>query len=200
MQPMRIGLITDTHLPNILRDLGELGPEIAQFFSTVDLILHAGDIVGPQVLDWLEQFAPVIAAQGNNDALDDPRVAPVQVLDIAGWRIGMVHSLVPEGRPLPLLIESRFRTPVDIAVCGHTHYERLEHREGVVLINSGSPIFPHHKSVRLGTVGLLELQRDSLHAEIVLLGETPGRPNPGKPAVLDLVDGRLLSMEHQGRE
>jgi putative phosphoesterase len=190
MQHMRIGLITDTHLPNILRDLGELGPEIAQFFSTVDLILHAGDIVGPHVLDWLEQFAPVIAAQGNNDSLDDPRVAPVQVLDIAGWRIGMVHSLVPEGRPLRLLAETRFRTPVDILVCGHTHYERLEYREGLVLINSGSPVFPHHKSVRLGTVGLLDIQPGALHAEIVLLGETPGRPNPGKPVALDLGEGQ----------
>jgi hypothetical protein len=72
-------------------------------------------------------------------------------------------------------------------IAGDTHQEVLQYRDGVVLLNSGSPTFPHHKDLRLGTVGMLELTPDHLHAEIVLLGQTPGKPNPGRPMVLDLL-------------
>jgi hypothetical protein len=64
-----------------------------------------------------------------------------------------------------------------------------------VLLNSGSPTFPQHKDLRLGTVGLLELAPNRLHAEIVLLGQTPGRPNPGCPMSLQIQDGQVASDE-----
>ena len=64
---MRIGLVTDTHLPALHRQLDGLGPEAGDFFATVDLILHGGDFTAPSVLDWLELFAPVVVAHGNND-------------------------------------------------------------------------------------------------------------------------------------
>ena len=193
---MRIGLVTDTHLPALYRQLDDLGPEAAEFFATVDLILHAGDVTAPSVLDWLEQFAPVIVAQGNNDDFHDPRMRPVQLLDIEGWRIGMVHNLAPERRPVHVLRDRYFGTDVDIMVAGHTHLERLEHRDGVVIVNSGSPILPHHKDTRHGTVGLLNLAPGRLHAEIRLLGHTEGRRNPATPMFLDVVDGQLVRLVH----
>ena len=182
---MRIGLLTDTHLPGMIRHLDELGPEPGSFFSTVDLILHGGDLTSPIVLDWLEQFAPVLCATGNNDPIPDPRSKEVQVIEVEGWRIGMVHDLRADHRPISDLQQS-FETPVDIMVCGHTHRERLEQREGVLLLNSGSPTFPWNKELRLGTVGLLELSPEELHAEIVVLGHTPDKPNPGQASTLDI--------------
>ena len=194
---MRIGLVTDTHLPALHRQLDELGPEAAAFFSTVELILHAGDVTAPSVLDWLEQFAPVVVAQGNNDDFADPRMRPVQFLDVEGWRIGMVHNLAPERRPVQVLRERGFGgADVDIMVAGHTHLERLEQRDGVVIVNSGSPILPQHKDTRHGTVGLLELAPGRLHAEIRLLGHSAGRRNPGTPMVLDVSDGQLVQLIH----
>ncbi len=178
---MRIGLVTDTHLPALIRSLDDLGPEAAQFFRTVDLILHGGDVTAPSVLDWLEQFAPVLVAQGNNDEFDDPRMQPVQIVEVRGWRIGMVHNLAPETRPVAVLRDRYFGTDVDIMIGGHTHLERLEVREGVLLVNSGSPTLPHHKETRLGTLGLLEFDDDHLHAEVFLLGHTDGRTNPARP-------------------
>ena len=69
---MRIGLLSDTHLPNERRTLWD---EVRTAFQGVDLILHAGDIVHPMVLDWLQEIAPVLAAQGNNDfAWSDSRM------------------------------------------------------------------------------------------------------------------------------
>ena len=188
---MRIGILSDTHLPNLIRHLDELGPEPARFFSTVDLILHGGDLTSPMVLDWLEQFAPVLCTTGNNDPIADARCKEVEILDVHGWRLGMVHSLRRGFRPMSEL-QQLFPTPVDIMIAGDTHYEVLEYRDGVVVLNSGSPTFPHHKDLRLGTVGLLELALGKLHAEIVLLGQTPGKLNPGRATTLDIQDGCVV--------
>ena len=184
---MRIGLLSDTHLPALVRNLDEMGPQPAEFFSTVDLIMHGGDLTSPIILDWLEQFAPVVCSTGNNDPITDSRMKDVQVLEAEGWRIGMIHSLEREFRPMSEL-KQLFPSPVDIMVAGHTHQERLEYRDEVVLLNSGSITFPHHKELRLGTVGLLDLGPGTLHAEIIPLGDTPGRPNPGSAMVLDIPD------------
>ena len=180
-----IGLLSDTHLPNLIRTLDELGPEPVEFLSKVDLILHSGDLTSPMVLDWLEQFAPVLCATGNNDPIPDPRCQDTQVFEIEGWRLGMIHSMEGQFRPMADL-QRLFPAPVNVMVSGHTHEERIEYRDGVAMINSGSITFPHHKELRLGTVGLLELKPGWLNAEIMPLGETTGRPNPGQPLSMEV--------------
>ena len=191
---MRIGLITDTHLPGQIRDLSELGPLPEKFLSSVDLIMHGGDLTSPIVLDWCEQFAPVICSTGNNDPIPDPRMNEVQILETQGWIIGMIHSLEGQFRPIKELQEL-FPKHVDIMISGHTHQERLEYREGIVLINSGSITFPQHKEVRLGTVGILEIEPKKLTVDIFPLGETPGSPNPGSRLYLEIDDGIVISSE-----
>ena len=189
---MRIGLITDTHLPGQIRDLGELGQLPQEFLSSVDLIMHGGDLTSPIVLDWCEQFAPVICSTGNNDPIPDPRMKEVQILETEGWTIGMIHSLEGQFRPVEDL-QKLFPEPVNIMISGHTHQERLEYREGVVLINSGSITFPQHKEVRLGTVGILEIESRKLKVDIFPLGETPGSPNPGSRLYLEVEDGIVVA-------
>ena len=194
---MIIALLSDTHLPNMIADLGDLGPETAEFLSSVDLILHGGDLTTPAVLDWLERFAPVICSTGNNDPIPDARCEEVQTLEIDGWRIGMRHSLDGQFRPVPTL-QQYFPQPVDIMISGHTHEERLEHRDGVTLINSGSITFPHHKELRFGSVGLLELTPSRMDARIFPLGHTSGRPNPTRPLELEILrdgDGLLITAD-----
>ena len=189
---MRIGLITDTHLPGQIRDLGELGTLPQEFLSSVDLIMHGGDLTSPIVLDWCEQFAPVICSTGNNDPIPDPRMKEVQILETDGWTIGMIHSLEGQFRPIEDL-QKLFPKPVNIMISGHTHQERLEYREGVILINSGSITFPQHKEVRLGTVGILEIESRKLKVDIFPLGETPGSPNPGSRLYLKMEEGIVVS-------
>ena len=189
---MRIGLITDTHLPGQIRDLGELGQLPQEFLSSVDLIMHGGDLTSPIVLDWCEQFAPVICSTGNNDPIPDPRMKEVQILETEGWTIGMIHSLEGQFRPIKDL-QKLFPKPVNIMISGHTHQERLEYREGIVLINSGSITFPRHKEVRLGTVGILEIESQKLKVDIFPLGETPGSPNPGSRLYLEVEEGIVVA-------
>ena len=175
---MLIGLISDTHQPSEQRTLWD---EVYTAFRGVALILHAGDVVHPMVLDWLEEIAPVLAARGNNDiGWQDPRMKDLQLLDIEGLQLAMVHDMEPETRPIDELRRRDLGGEhADIMVTGHTHFERIDYRDGVLQINSGSPTLPHLWSTRLGTVGLIELDGDKLEAQILRLGQTEGRENPG---------------------
>ena len=198
---MRIGLITDTHLPSIMRSLDELGPQVAEAMRGVDLILHAGDVTAPIVLDWCAQFADVLVAEGNNDMFHDPRMKERQFLDVDGIRIGMAHELRPESRPMAALLASGLGgEQVDILIAGDTHVERLEFRDGVLLINSGSPTLPHHLSTRLGTVGILEITAGRIRAEIIALGPSHGLRNPAHGQHVVIEDGRFVEASLAGVE
>ncbi len=159
----------------------QLAPEIHTAFEGVDLIMHGGDIVHPVVLDWLEEIAPVVAARGNNDiGWDDPRMRDLQVVDVEGYRIAMLHDMEPEDRPIAELRDRYLDGEhADVIVTGDTHFERMDYRDGVLQINSGSPTLPHHWSYRLGTVALLGIEGGELSARITRLGETEGLRNPG---------------------
>ena len=174
--------------------MDELGPETGQALAGVELILHGGDITVPAVLDWCEQFAPVLAVRGNNDIFEDPRLAQRQMLDLEGWRLGMTHELRPESRPIPVLLEEGLGgEQVDVLIAGDTHVERLEFRSDVLFVNPGSPTLPHHKEYRLGTAAILDIERDRIRAEVHLLGQTEGRPNPCTGSVLEIAreNGRV---------
>lgn len=176
---MRVGVISDTHMPPF-DDVVCSAIEAA--FAGVDLILHAGDLVTLSVLDWLEGTAPVVAARGNNDGYlpDDARLADVQVLELAGTRVGMTHVL-PDGRapdPPPVVDLARRcgLDPVpDVWVFGDSHRDVVERRDGVLLVNPGSPTSPHLRVDRPGTVALLTLGVRPPDAEIVHL-PVPGHP------------------------
>lgn len=175
---MRIGLITDTHLPAALK---RLWPEVHHAFAGVDLIWHGGDIVRPSVLDELEEIAPTFAARGNNDVgWKDPRLAHTQWLDVDGYRLAMVHDMEPEDEPIDALVRQYLGgRRADVIVTGHTHFERMDFRDGVLQINTGSAVHPHLWSTRLGTVGIVEVDAGGIRAEIVRLGEQEGLRNPG---------------------
>lgn len=194
---MRIGILSDTHLPASIADLDALGASSGQFLASVDLIIHAGDVVLPSVLDWCAQFAPVVCAQGNHDHFEDERMSSIVVLEHEGWRIGAVHDV--EGiPPYVTTVEDLKRvvykdTSLDILIAGDSHFERLEYRDATLLLDSGSPIFPHHRSTRLGSMALVDVTRDGVRAEIVTLGETPDMPNPCTPAHIEFDRGGLVS-------
>ena len=175
---MRIGLITDTHMPASRKRLWD---EVAIAFAGVDLIWHGGDIVWPSVLDELEHIAPTFAARGNNDVgWKDPRVAYTQRLDVDGYHLAMVHDMEPEDEPIDALCKQYLGgRHADVMVTGHTHFERMDWREGVLQINTGSAIHPHLYSTRLGTVGIIEVDASGIRAEIIRLGESEGLRNPG---------------------
>ena len=168
--PIRIGLISDTHIP---RDADALPPRIWQAFTAVDLILHAGDIYIPEVLDQLETIAPVIAARGNGDweFPQDARLSTHCVTRIAGHTIGLTHALHYSDNLMhttPRMIERQFGQPLDIIVVGDTHIATVETCNGVILVNPGSPTVPIG-SPDTGSVGMLEIAEAKATVDIIYL-------------------------------
>lgn len=164
---MRIGLISDTHIPEARETLW---PQVFEAFNGVDLIMHAGDVHEFHVLDALETVAPVVCARGNGEdggagrdvQPDDPRVKYAWLLELEGLWVGLTHYVpVPERPPnltLARWVERYFpeRTP-DVIVSGDTHVEQIAEVDGVLCVNPGSPIYPHNYQTQYGTIGFLDL-------------------------------------------
>ena len=173
---MKLGLISDTHIPEACKldsDFAtkELKPQLEKAFQDVDLILHAGDIITLEVLDWLESIAHVLSARGNHDTHlpEDPRLKDTHILNYNGFRLGLVHAFDPYAESLPRHISFCFNDSLDIVVFGDTHFEMVEERDGVLMVNPGSPTYPRNMSTRLGTVGILEIVPGKTEAHIVQL-------------------------------
>ena len=176
---MRIGLISDTHIPVAAP---RLWPQIVDALRGVDLIMHAGDLMVPEVIDWLERLAPVMAVSGNGDYTgfqrstppEDPRLSESKVLVVdGGLRIGLVHDFqLPEAPPLRTvggLMSHYFGGPVNVIVRGSTHAAEITTVKGALIVNPGSPTFPNHQSARLGTLGYLEIEGGRVRPSIVQL-------------------------------
>ncbi len=157
---MLIGLLSDTHIPDHVK---ELPSQLKQALHGVGLILHGGDIYTVSILDELECIAPVLAAEGDDDYLSttkDRRVNKKHILNIEGVTIWLMHE--PSWPPMPA------NEVPNVIIFGHTHEASLKNRGDVLLINPGSPTFPHYR-LELGTIGLLTVNSGKAKAEIIQL-------------------------------
>jgi len=117
---MRIGLISDTH--------GLLRPEALKFLRGADHIIHAGDIGAPEILEQLEELAPVTAVRGNNDTGRWARSIPlVADLRLGGVDIHVVHDVAELGP-----VKAR------VVISGHSHRPSIKENDGVLHVNPGS--------------------------------------------------------------
>lgn len=161
---MLIGLISDTHIPDRARIIPQ---NVIDAFSDVDLILHAGDLTSLSVIEELEKIAPVMAVQGNMDRVSGIDLPKAKTLEAEGLKIGMIHGEVYPRADTQQLVYLAKELDVDILVSGHSHQPKIEKKDGVLLINPGSPIVP-----RLAdrTVMLLEINNKEVDVEIVKIG------------------------------
>jgi putative phosphoesterase len=119
-----IGVISDTH--------GLLRPEVISVFKDSDLIIHAGDIGNPQVLDGLKAISKVIAIRGNNDKGKWANKLPdTDVVAVRGISIYIIHN-IKEFKLDPKV------AGMNIVISGHSHHPTVKNREGVLFVNPGS--------------------------------------------------------------
>jgi len=122
-----VGLISDTH--------GLVRADVHRALAGVELILHAGDVGGDEVLDELALIAPVLAVYGNTDAPGDPRLAESIERTIGGMRIHVSHGH-ELGSPTPKKLLERYAA--DVIVYGHTHQQLVSHADGRLVVNPGA--------------------------------------------------------------
>jgi len=122
-----LGIIADTH--------GLLRADVHSALAGVELILHAGDVGGDDVLDELGLIAPVRAVYGNTDPPGDPRLSPSIAHAVAGVTIHVSHGH-ELGSPVPEELLSRYAA--DVIVYGHTHRALVVHAGGRLVLNPGA--------------------------------------------------------------
>src|SRR5436309_13542042 len=83
---MRVGVISDTH--------GLVRPEALAALAGSELIIHAGDVGGPEVLEALAKIAPLRAVRGNNDqGAWAARLPESDFVEVAGRTIYVLHDV-----------------------------------------------------------------------------------------------------------
>ena len=156
-----IAVLSDTHLPKGGR---ELPARCVELVRDADLVLHAGDVITPEVLEAIAAIGPPLHAVAGN--VDVPALRallpPERVVEVGEVRIGMVHDAGPAAGRLARM-QRRF-ADCDAVVFGHSHIPL--HETAVVagipfqLFNPGSPTDrrrqPHH------TMGLARVEGDAV--------------------------------------
>ena len=159
-----IGVISDTH--GLLRD------EALEALARSDLIIHAGDVGDPEILERLARIAPVRAVRGNTDRGDLAQSLPatdaIDLTDAAGdvsaATPGAIAYVLHE---LDLLDLDPTASGFSVVVYGHTHEPAMHSRDGVLYFNPGAA---GHRRFRLPvTVGRLTVEGDSIDGHIVHL-------------------------------
>lgn len=145
-----IGVISDTH--------GLLREEAVDLLRDSQLIIHAGDIGRPEVLETLQRLAPVVAVRGNNDkgAWADP-LPEDTVAEFQGRFIYVVHDLHD------LHIDPA-AAGFQVVVTGHSHRAAVHHSDGVLYLNPGSA-GPRRFKLPV-TLAILQVEEDRLEARI----------------------------------
>jgi uncharacterized protein len=119
-----IGVVSDTH--------DKVRPEALAALRRCELILHAGDVCTPEVLEAFSKLAPVSAVRGNNDRGRWAKRLPTSLdVELAGYRIYVLHDLEE------LDFDPR-ALGFDAVVSGHSHQPRIDRRDGVLYLNPGS--------------------------------------------------------------
>jgi len=121
-----IGLISDTH--------GLVRPDVHDALAGVELILHAGDVGGDEILIELGTIAPVLAVFGNTD-LRTPDLPAERVRAVGGLAIHVSHGH-ELGSPTPERLLRAY--PHDVLVYGHTHRQLVARADGRLVVNPGA--------------------------------------------------------------
>jgi putative phosphoesterase len=120
----QVGVISDTH--GLMRD------EAIAALQGSELIIHAGDIGTPAVLERLRAIAPVHAVRGNNDRDGWARSLPLtEVVEIGTHQVYLLHDLSE-------LDSDPAAAGFAAVITGHSHKPVAETREGVLYLNPGS--------------------------------------------------------------
>ena len=123
-----IGLISDTH--------GLLRPQVFDALAGVELILHAGDVGGGDILAELSAIAPVLAVYGNTDRPGTPGLEAERVVTLGGVSVHVSHGH-ELGRPTPERLLAAY--PQDVLVYGHTHRQLVARAaDGRLVVNPGA--------------------------------------------------------------
>ncbi len=177
----RIGVLADTHV----HSLKEISPALLDQLKTMDLVIHLGDFVSMELVDYFKSFNNFYGVAGNHDPHNIKGILRrSDVIEVNGKRLGLLH-----GYWMPLFCDhrstARFKNEnVDAILYGHTHVIRNEVRDRVLWFNPGSAaaLWP----APWITYGILEVG-ESITGKIISIS---GKFRPGFSKFTDAIVSR----------
>ena len=148
-----VGVISDTH--------GLLRSSAVNILKTCDLILHAGDICGQEIIHELEALQRTVFVRGNMDRF--PMGGPIRAtasVEYAGKHFFMLHDISE------LNIDPQ-AAGIDAVIYGHSHSPDISYKDGVLFLNPGS-IGPKRFTLPI-SLALIRIENQNLHPEIITL-------------------------------
>jgi uncharacterized protein len=119
-----LGVISDTH--------GLLRPNVPALLAGVDLIVHAGDVGAPEILQALREIAPTVAVRGNVDTEPWCTALPeTDVVKAGEIELYVVHDIAQ------LKFDPK-RAGYRAVIYGHSHRASIQERDGVLYLNPGA--------------------------------------------------------------
>lgn len=148
---MLVGLISDTH--------GVLRPQALKLLARAELVIHAGDVGDPEILEALQKIAPVLAVRGNIDKCPPlSQLLASQVVEAGSRVIYVLHNLAE-------LDVDPAAARFDTVVFGHSHKHQQYSKSGVLYVNPGSA-GPRRFRLPL-SVAMLDTETVPLTAELL---------------------------------
>lgn len=144
----RIGVLSDTH--------GKLRDEVVEILRECDVIIHAGDINTPQVVEKLREIAPLYIVRGNADKEWAQGIPETLSEEICGLRVFMVHNR----KQIPKDVGN-----YDLIVFGHSHKYEERREESCLYLNPGS-CGPRRFSQPV-TVAVLEVEEETGEVRVI---------------------------------
>ncbi|RCW54179.1 metallophosphoesterase family protein [Halanaerobium sp. ST460_2HS_T2] len=162
---MKIGVISDTHLPGADQDFPK---KLIEELKNVDLIIHAGDHCELRFLNKLKSIAEVKTVAGNRDSYQlQQKLKDKITFETAGRKISVIHGHQFRGRNILQGLNYSFGDS-DIIVFGHTHRPFNEKVSDKLFFNPGSPT--DKRLEKNYTFGIIEIDEE-IKAEIKILKE-----------------------------
>jgi uncharacterized protein len=149
-----VGVISDTH--------GLLRPEAVDVLRGSDLIIHAGDVGKPEVIERLGEVAPLHAVCGNIDQGSWAAALPLtELVEVGDHHFFVLHDIAQ-------LDVDPVAAGFAAVVFGHSHRPSIETRNGVLFLNPGSA-GPRRFKLPI-TVARVKTSGRHIRADIVDLG------------------------------
>lgn len=159
---IKVGVLSDTHFHSISEGVDFIQYLLEHHFSDVDAILHAGDLVHPDV-PLLFGEVPFFCVRGNMDSVD--LIAPEQrVVEFAGYRIGLIHGWGDADDLEERLLSHCQSVKLDCLVYGHSHLPVCHMVDSILVMNPGSAT--DRRRAPWHSVGMLIIG-DGIRGEII---------------------------------
>lgn len=156
MRKYRIGVISDTH--------GLLRREALEMLKGVDMIIHAGDVGDPAILQKLKEIAPVVAVRGNCDKGEWAyKINKTEVIRLGEALIYVIHNI----DDVDIDLEA---AGFSVVISGHSHKPLKLKDNSILFLNPGS-IGPRRFNLPI-SMGILDIDKEKANANLIELASS----------------------------